>query len=287
MRQSSATCWLIVLLVVLPLWVLSQYRIKHFTTQEGLTQGTVFYFLEDSRGYLWMSSQVGLNRLEGNRFRAFQHQDNEPASIGKGEVRGIIEAPNGDVWVGTEVCLSRYVRKTGRFQNYYLRGKSRQTILAHCQPFWADDSTVWFLNDQYGVSRLDYRQNRLTTVIPDIPFQYSTITRPVWMDVKHQCIWLRLPQGVIRYQINTHQRTYYFTNRPDNHVGDSRTIYAIYGHPDGSAVWLSTNRGLVRINDKGIREYSLGITPKTTSPIHSLLTMTEGYGLVQPVAEFL
>ncbi len=262
MRPSFTTCWLLMFLIVQSKLVFSQYRIKHFTTKEGLTQGTVFYFLEDSRGYLWMSSQVGLNRLEGNRFRTFQHQDNEPTSIGKGEVRGIVEAPNGDVWVGTEVCLSRYVRKTGRFQNYYLRGKSKERVLTQCQPFWTDDSTVWFLNDQYGVSRLDYRQNRLTTVLSGISFQYSTITRLVWMDVKNQCIWLRLPQGVMRYEIHTRQRTYYFTNRRDNHTGDSRTIYAIYGYPDGSAVWVSTNRGLVRINKQGIREYTQGNDPE-------------------------
>jgi signal transduction histidine kinase/ligand-binding sensor domain-containing protein len=264
------------LLLLLGWWpVLAQYRVRHFTSEQGLTQTSVYYFLDDSRGYLWMTSQKGLNRLDGDRIQPFVHQDNDPTTISKGEVRGLVEAPNGDIWTGTEVGLSRYIRKTGRFQTFYLQTRTHQRLLAQCQPFWATDSTVWFLNDRQGVVCLNHRRNHLRVVLPDVPFRYSSLTRVVWMDTRHGYAWFRLPVGVLRYTLSTGERRYYFTNRPDNEGGDERAVYALYGPADGSALWLSTNRGLVRLTEQGIRTYAHP-TDAEQDPAYSLTTDHNG-----------
>ena len=252
----------------------AQYTIRHLTIKDGLSQGSVYYFLEDSRGYMWMTSQNGLNRLEGNRFRTYAHADNDPGSIGKGEVRGLVEAPNGDLWVGTEVCLSRYVRSVGRFQNYYLIDKTGKQQFSQNRPFFADDSTVWFLNSQRGVLRFNYRNNRLRVVLSDIPYEYVAITREVVMNVQKGELWLRLPIGLLQYKLNTGQRRYYLTNRPDDFIHKKRVVYALYAAKDG-AVWMSTDKGIGRIDDNGFQEYDIGINTED-DVVYTLIQTHDG-----------
>ena len=78
-----------------------------------------------------MTCQAGLNRFDGQQVKSFAHDNLDAGSIGKGEVRGLAEAPNGDIWMGTEVCISRYVRKTNKFENNYLLDSSGNRLLSH------------------------------------------------------------------------------------------------------------------------------------------------------------
>ncbi|MFD2571837.1 two-component regulator propeller domain-containing protein [Spirosoma soli] len=249
--------WIINLAIGLPT-LYAQYTIKHFTTKDGLSQGSVYYFLEDSRGYMWMTSQNGLNRLEGSRFRTYAHADNDPGSIGKGEVRGLVEAPNGDLWVGTEVCLSRYVRRTNRFQNYYLVDGRGKRQFSQNRSFFVDDSTVWFLNSLRGVLCFNFRRNKLYTLLPNVPYDFTPISREVVMDKLNGQLWLRLPKGLLRYDLRTKQQYYYLTSRTDDRIGKERVLYALCEGPGGS-VWISTNKGVGYLKAQEYREYNIGI----------------------------
>jgi hypothetical protein len=103
--------------------ICAQYSFRHLGTAEGLIQGSNYYFLEDKQGFMWISSQGGLNRFDGHVVKRYVHDEFDRETISKGEIRGLAESPNGDIWMGTEVGLSRYHRKNNQFQNYFLQDK--------------------------------------------------------------------------------------------------------------------------------------------------------------------
>jgi signal transduction histidine kinase len=51
------------------------YAVQHFTDENGLPQNSVNDLLFDGDGYLWLASQVGLIRFDGNSFRLFYPDD--------------------------------------------------------------------------------------------------------------------------------------------------------------------------------------------------------------------
>src|SRR4051812_40089810 len=76
----------------------AQYAFRHLGTNENLIQGSNYYFLEDSKGFIWISTQSGLNRFDGQIVKSYVHDDLDKSSVSKGEVRGLVESPSGDIW---------------------------------------------------------------------------------------------------------------------------------------------------------------------------------------------
>jgi signal transduction histidine kinase len=51
------------------------YAVQHFTDENGLPQNSINDLLFDEDGYLWLASQVGLIRFDGNSFKLFYPDD--------------------------------------------------------------------------------------------------------------------------------------------------------------------------------------------------------------------
>src|SRR5580658_2559685 len=51
------------------------YAIRHFTDENGLPQNSINDLLFDRNGYLWLASQVGLIRFNGNTFDLYYPAD--------------------------------------------------------------------------------------------------------------------------------------------------------------------------------------------------------------------
>jgi len=66
------------------------YSVQHFTDENGLPQNSINDLLFDKDGYLWLASQVGLVRFNGNSFRTYYPNDkavmeSNIVSLGKNE----------------------------------------------------------------------------------------------------------------------------------------------------------------------------------------------------------
>src|SRR5215510_15750465 len=93
----------------------NEYRADFWTTDEALPQNQVRSILQTRDGYIWFTTNDGLVRFDGVRFRVF----------GKGNTPGIVsnrfislhEDARGELWAGTEDGgLTRY--GSGRFQAF-------------------------------------------------------------------------------------------------------------------------------------------------------------------------
>ena len=47
-------------------------QFEHLTIEDGLSQNAGLAIFQDSRGFLWVGSQDGLNRYDGYTFKVFQ-----------------------------------------------------------------------------------------------------------------------------------------------------------------------------------------------------------------------
>ncbi|HEV3285387.1 MAG TPA: hypothetical protein VG011_01485, partial [Steroidobacteraceae bacterium] len=54
---------------------------EHLTMRDGLSQSTVEGFLQDSRGYLWLATESGLNRYDGNSLRVYHRDRADPHAL--------------------------------------------------------------------------------------------------------------------------------------------------------------------------------------------------------------
>ena len=75
---------------------------RHITVQnDGLSESSIYNILQDSRGYMWISTDNGLNKYDGYSMKAYQYMHYDERSISKGAPRTIFEDKSGHIWIST------------------------------------------------------------------------------------------------------------------------------------------------------------------------------------------
>ena len=96
----------------------NEYVSRTFTLQDGLSSEQCRDMHKDRAGFLWISTDKGLNRFDGNSFYTFRHRPDDPLSIGSNSCNGLLEDRTGRLWINTDEGLSLFNRKTQTFTNY-------------------------------------------------------------------------------------------------------------------------------------------------------------------------
>jgi signal transduction histidine kinase/ligand-binding sensor domain-containing protein/DNA-binding response OmpR family regulator len=76
-------------------------RFEHFNTTRGLSQNTVSSILCDSNGFLWIGTNNGLNRYDGNKFRVFMNEADGKLNFTHNRITKIWEDERGFIWFET------------------------------------------------------------------------------------------------------------------------------------------------------------------------------------------
>lgn len=94
------------------------YSTRQFTISDGLSSNSVVVIYQDSKGFLWIGTQDGLNRYDGSKFDIFRF-NKDLNSISGNYILAINEDKKGNIWIGTRKGgLSVYSRATGVFNTY-------------------------------------------------------------------------------------------------------------------------------------------------------------------------
>ena len=84
----------------LPAQVPSLYFDK-ITNQSGLSNNKVNCILQDTRGFIWLGTDDGLNRYDGNNFTIFRNQPANPHSVSGNMITDLLEDKSGILWIAT------------------------------------------------------------------------------------------------------------------------------------------------------------------------------------------
>jgi signal transduction histidine kinase/ligand-binding sensor domain-containing protein len=85
---------------------LASYSRQTWVMENGLPQNTVQALLQTRDGFIWLGTEVGLVRFDGNGFQVFD-RSSSPALPGN-DVRCLLETHDGALWIGTSEGLARW-----------------------------------------------------------------------------------------------------------------------------------------------------------------------------------
>lgn len=89
-----------------------------FTVTEGLSQSKINAILQDSRGFIWVGTEDGLNRYDGYEFVNYRHEPFETSSLSNNYINAIKEDKNGVLWIATNKGLNCFDVKNSQFKCY-------------------------------------------------------------------------------------------------------------------------------------------------------------------------
>ncbi len=73
--------------------------IQHISSEDGLSSIIVRRILQSRDGFMWFATLNGLNRYDGHQFRSWSYDANNANSLAYGSIYGLIEDPNGILWI--------------------------------------------------------------------------------------------------------------------------------------------------------------------------------------------
>ena len=95
---------------------------------QQLTSSKIQDVLQDSRGFLWISTEFGLNKFDGYNFTYFFNETDNEQSLRFNSTTCLFNDREGRLWVGTVKGLDRYDAETNSFIHYTALCKDQPRI---------------------------------------------------------------------------------------------------------------------------------------------------------------
>lgn len=136
-----------------------EVKVRNLTTANGMSNNFVRAFYQDSRGFIWIASQNGLNRFDGNAFKVILPENNGRPTLAGGRIKALREDGNGFLWIVSEPdMISCYDIRRDRFADFTGCGDYRH----HYRSFELVGKTVWLWGEN-GCRRVEYRDGKFSS----------------------------------------------------------------------------------------------------------------------------
>lgn len=215
----------------------------------GLSHGSVSDILEDSKGYIWVATQNGLNRFDGMEYKVFEHDNRDSTTINHSSVLCLFEDSNGHIWIGTRGGLNIYDPVQNKFESIYRNSNDSLSLInSYINQILEDQNgQIWICTAQ-GVNVLDKESRTVTQTY--LKGQY---TKAMYED-KNANIWIG---GVNLFMYNHEMGEFIQSNNPDYFENDinSTDIRCIVDDKYGN-LWIGTwGNGLIKMVISGSGKY--------------------------------
>jgi ligand-binding sensor domain-containing protein/signal transduction histidine kinase len=145
-------------------------RVQRLGIEDGLSQATARALAQDADGMLWIGTQDGLNRYDGEEFRVFRRDRDDPRSLADNHITVLTLDRTGRLWVGTQSGgLGRYDADEGNFHNYPVDPTRDDALAAVPVNAIAEaaDGRLWVASGRGHLQRLAPATGRFDTI--DLP----------------------------------------------------------------------------------------------------------------------
>lgn len=224
---------------------------KHLSTAQGLSQVTVTAVLQDSQGFIWLATENGLNRYDGNQIKRYYRERNKVDGLANDFIRAMDEDKAGNLWLATEGSgLVVWDRLSDTFKSYrHIAGDPNSLASDSIRDVLIDrDGQVWAATRDHGLDRLDPITGKITHFVHDSrdPGSLSSDQElHALLEDRDGSIWVGTAAGLDRYHASGDRFEHFL---PPLSVGGVHSILSVIQDHRG-AIWLgSFNTGLQRLD---------------------------------------
>ncbi|MBV8552833.1 MAG: hypothetical protein JOY54_16175 [Acidobacteriaceae bacterium] len=199
-----------------------------------------------SEGELWIGTESGLDRFDGNTFR--HYNPNDPTSLSPGPQRVVVLDARGVLWTGS--YGGGLDRLDGQhFTHFRHDPKNRDSVADNAISSLVADPKkgLWIGVHGEGLDYFDGQHFTHFTPEPRNPAALQTgLVTPVLLD-RSGILWIAtIDTGLVRFDTNSHKFTTYLMDpaQPGSQaVNWTQDIYS-----DGRDLWVASTTGLFRFD---------------------------------------
>lgn len=161
---------IILLLPVVPLKATAQTGI-YYSTNGQLSSSLINQLYQDHRGFIWISTEFGLNKFDGTHFTHYKHIDNDSTSLINNHVRGVFEDSYRNLWIRCLGGLMLYHPETDDFELIKIEGKEGRHVTNIME---LHNGEVWGITTGDTIFRINLTQKviePIDEINPETPFK--------------------------------------------------------------------------------------------------------------------
>ena len=130
---------------------------KRLTIKDGLSQSSAYCIFQDSRGFVWIGTEDGLNKYDGYEFKVYKNDPENFCSLSYNFVKAIYEDKSGTLWFGTYGGgLNRFDREKEQFTHYQYSISGENCISNDFVNSICEDRTgLFWIGTDKGLNRFD------------------------------------------------------------------------------------------------------------------------------------
>ncbi len=229
-------------------------QFQRLSLDKGLSQSSVHAILQDSKGFLWVGTQEGLNKYDGYKFTVYRAKSGDSTMLSNSWVLALCEDKQGNIWIGTKGGgLNCFNRRTNSVTSYQTTpGRSNCLSSNFVNAVYQDRSGALWIGTDNGLNRFDAATGSFRQFLHDAYNQKSlsgTFVFSIAEDADGQ-LWVGTDYGLNRFNPRTQEFESLYFEVNDSTI--SNHINAIV--PDGKGrLWLGTYQGLGLFNPRSPR----------------------------------
>jgi diguanylate cyclase (GGDEF)-like protein len=224
-------------------------RFERLSLEQGLSQSSVNRILQDSRGYIWLATEDGLNRYDGIRLRIYRNDVTSPTSLPAAFVWDLAEDANGDLWIATGGGLATWKRASDTIVLF--EPLASQGMRALC--FSPKEGVLWVGTRDSGLYRLHLSTRRLTRFVHDPATPSSLVDdriQALHLDRAGR-LWVGTEGGLERFDPGA-EGFVHLAASPSSDTGLSEPRVRAILEDDSGSLWVGTAKGgLNRLTAQG------------------------------------
>lgn len=174
-----------------------------FFAEKNLSSHNITCFFQDSKGYMWIGTEDGLNYFNGKTIKVFKHDHLNKNSLPDNLVGSVCEDAKGYIWIGTSQGISRLDPELFNFLNF-LTDAQDQSLGYKVNISVDKENNIWAFSNH--VFRLNRQKNNFEKInFKNAEHPTDKIYSGIFQDSKKR-YWLSSNENLYRFFPETNSR---------------------------------------------------------------------------------
>jgi signal transduction histidine kinase/ligand-binding sensor domain-containing protein/DNA-binding response OmpR family regulator len=229
---------------------------------------------QDSFGFIWVTTEYGLNRFDGLKFATYRHENQNTASMTDNYTHVVFEDKEKHLWIGGLSGLMRYHHDTDTFEHIALLRGGKRVVGNVMHITETKDGKIWIATSGQGMFVMGNSDTEAQSIENEYPKANPSYQASLVTDGQH--IWVGTEsEGVFMLDV---------TNRSAMSVEDAafrgNSVQALALADDGTLFVGTQINGLLRYDAAAKRMVAVPYRGENPNPCVSCLLNFNGQLLV-------
>ena len=247
----------------------NNFSFRHITSADGLTSNNTGKIIQDSRGFLWIATQDGLNMYDGQTIKQYYLSDYVPSQANSNTVSGVAEDADHNILLAARAGIIKFSWETKQFSVAY---KNSFTGFGNLAPdlFVDAEKNIW-VNERVRIRKFDPHFHLLHTWNLRDSTNSKNLNGPsvtfICGDDNHHDLWFADSSSVFRIDATTNVVDS-SENKKLKHVNLDFAHVDLMGFSQGSVWIIQSEHILIHLTSsfRFIRSYEIS---KQVIPFYS------------------